>query len=106
MTNIEEIIITANKLANEGKQPTVALVKAKLTQKQPLPLIISTLKSWQHQPDLISVKGSSAEKEGVAGENSDIEQIIAEQLNRAISPLIKEIQALRAEVESLKQQQR
>lgn len=53
MTIIDEILICANKIANAGKKPTVALVKAKLTQRVPLATLITTLKSWQHQPDFI-----------------------------------------------------
>jgi hypothetical protein len=44
MTIIDEISICANQLANAGKKPTVALVKAKLRQAVPLPTLISTLK--------------------------------------------------------------
>jgi len=54
MTVIDEILICANKLANAGTKPTVALVKGKLTQRAPLAVIISTLKNWQHQPDFIA----------------------------------------------------
>ena len=53
MTIIDEILISANQLANAGKKPTVALVKAKLSQKAPLATVITTLKNWQHQPDFI-----------------------------------------------------
>ena len=54
MTIIDEILICANQLANAGKKPTVALVKAKLSQRAPLATVITTLKSWQHQPDFIA----------------------------------------------------
>ncbi len=54
MTIIDEISICANQLANAGKKPTVALVKAKLRQAVPLPTLISTLKTWQHEPDFIT----------------------------------------------------
>jgi len=63
MTIIDEILICANQLANAGKKPTVALVKAKLSQRAPLATIITALKSWQHQPDFI------------APINSDVSQI-------------------------------
>lgn len=54
MTIIDEILICANQLANAGKKPTVALVKAKLSQPVPLATLITTLKNWQHQPDFIA----------------------------------------------------
>lgn len=40
-----EQIITA--LMAEGKEPTVALVKARLKTSVPMPALISTIKSWK-----------------------------------------------------------
>jgi hypothetical protein len=54
MTITEEILICANQLANAGKKPSVALVKAKLSQRAPLATLITTLKNWQHQPKFIT----------------------------------------------------
>jgi hypothetical protein len=54
MTINDEILILANQLANAGNKPTVALIKAKLNVKVPLPVIISVLKTWQHEPSFIS----------------------------------------------------
>jgi hypothetical protein len=51
MNSTEEILVIANELANEGKKPSVALIKTRLTQTIPLPTIISVLKNWQHQPN-------------------------------------------------------
>ena len=56
MTASEEILTIANKIANTGKLPSVALVKGRLTQKVPLPVIISTLKAWQHEPEYITAR--------------------------------------------------
>jgi hypothetical protein len=55
MTTFDEILIIANQLANQGKKPTVALVKSKLTNVFPLPTIIKVLKTWQHQPEFIDI---------------------------------------------------
>ena len=55
MTIKDEILAIANQLANNGQSPTVAKVKAKLSEAAPLPTIINTLKSWQHQPEKTSV---------------------------------------------------
>jgi hypothetical protein len=54
MTINDEILILANQLANTGYKPTVAMIKAKLNKKVPLPVIISTLRIWQHDPSFIS----------------------------------------------------
>lgn len=51
----DEILILANQIANNGHKPTVALIKARLKQKLPLPVIISTLRSWQHDPSFIDL---------------------------------------------------
>ena len=56
MTISDEISIIANKLANEGKTPTVALIKSQLSQTTPLPQIITVLKHWQHEPTFIQPK--------------------------------------------------
>lgn len=53
MTINDEILILANQLANKGSKPTVALIKSKLSTKVPLPVIISALKTWQHEPSFI-----------------------------------------------------
>ena len=55
MTINDEILILANQIANKGSKPAVALIKAKLKKKVPLPVIISTLKTWQHEPSFIAL---------------------------------------------------
>lgn len=105
MTNIEEIIITANVLANQGKKPTVALVKARLTQNTPLPLIISTLKTWQHQSDYIAPK--SAKNSDIKSKNkaayTDLSAQIEKAVSDAITPLIEEITELKGQILRLEQ---
>jgi len=68
MTITDEILIAANKLANAGKKPTVALIKAKLSKAAPLPLLISTLKGWQHQPDFVTAIN---EKDDISSQSTD-----------------------------------
>ena len=75
MTIIDEISICANQLANAGKKPTVALVKAKLKQAVPLPTLISTLKTWQHEPDFIRVNTNEVKVEGSQKDTEDSELI-------------------------------
>ncbi|MGX9418774.1 hypothetical protein ACXJY6_18545 [Vibrio sp. RC27] len=43
----EELEAVLTQLTNEGKEPSVALVKARLSQSIPMPAIISTIKSWK-----------------------------------------------------------
>ena len=103
MTNIEEIIITANRIANEGRKPSVALVKGRLTHSTPLPVIISTLKTWQHQPDYTDVKGASLVKKEQPkdNENDAIAAQITKAVNKAIEPLQEESKKLKIEIAKL-----
>lgn len=55
MTTTDEILILANQLANKGIKPTVAAIKAKLKNSVTLPELISTLKSWQHDPSFVNL---------------------------------------------------
>lgn len=97
MTNSEQISRAANALAKQGKTPTVALVKTKLNNKVPLPEIISTLKSWQYDPDMSEVHATEIEQE--SKDNSELTDAITQ----AIVPLFDEIQALKAQIKSLEE---
>lgn len=100
MTIREEILTIANQLANQGKSPSVALIKTKLSSPAPLPVIISTLKSWQHDPDYISMKNSD---EKTAKKQQDktpldekIQQAIAQAIQKEIAPLHRELAEMKA----------
>ncbi|SET56882.1 hypothetical protein [Thalassotalea agarivorans] len=96
MTSINDIHQIANKLKNEGKQPTTALVKSRVTGNVPLPTIIQAMKSWQHEPDNIATNAPVAEKQTVeeasTGSDSDI---LSQILNRltAIEDRISRMEA-------------
>lgn len=47
----QQIITIANQLAAEGKQPTVALIKARLTSPVPMALLLSVLGRWKASPE-------------------------------------------------------
>ncbi len=85
MTTNEEIITIANKLANEGKKPTVALLKQKLTTKVPLPTLIATLKTWQHEPERVNL--SQVERPTEAAEKEQAQAITSAELETALAPL-------------------
>ncbi|MEW6992447.1 hypothetical protein AADZ91_17410 [Colwelliaceae bacterium 6441] len=99
MTINDEILAIANQLANQGKKPTVALVKTKLAQPAPLPQIISTLKTWQHDPDFTQIKQAEMSNNQVEEhpENVDISALV----DQAISPLREEIRELKVLIEQL-----
>ncbi|WP_189377426.1 hypothetical protein [Thalassotalea profundi] len=101
MTTSEEILIIANRLANSGKKPTVALVKSRLSQSVPLALLINTLKNWQHEPDNTEIPLTAQESPlTMETEENKIELMISQ----AIEPLRQEINALRTQLENLKSQ--
>jgi hypothetical protein len=91
MTIFDEILIAANQIANEGSKPTVALIKAKLTQRVPLPTIIQTLKSWQHDPLFIKLAVSEKQLTNVRTSNSehisisDLDEKIKNSVNQALA---------------------
>ena len=91
MTIIDEILTIANQLANEGKQPSVALVKTRLTTSVPLPTLIKTLKSWQHDPEFTTLK--SSQPHCAIKEESKAE--IDEKLSLALAPVLSELKEIK-----------
>jgi len=107
MTINDEILILANQIANKGNKPTVALIKTKLKKKVPLPTIISTLKTWQHEPSFIALpdeKQIIVEKETA---NASIKTDSFEhELHTELSNMKKEILELKKLIEQLILQQK
>ncbi|MBO9488881.1 hypothetical protein J7384_00735 [Endozoicomonas sp. G2_1] len=109
MTTNEQIFIIANQLANQGKKPTVALVKTKLTEPTPLPVIIKTLKVWQHEPDFVApAKGNNELTNEYKALNSDqaqlqqlIDQAVNDKITELITPLQREIDELKVVISGL-----
>lgn len=103
MTKNEEILAIANEIANKGNKPSVALIKTKLSSPTPLPMIIATLKTWQHQPEKTRDNLESAPKKvAKTVPNKDLEYLIDKAITNAIDPLIKEIASLKKEIIALK----
>lgn len=105
MTINDEILILANQIANKGNKPTVALIKAKLSNKVALPVIISALKTWQHEPSFISLpeeKNSSTKKTNSSMETDSYNQELYEEL----AEMKKEIIELKLLIKQLIDQQK
>jgi len=69
---MNSIVIDAIKaLLEEGKTPTVALTKNKLSQPVPMPIIIAAVSQYKNNPDSIHslIKQPSTEKNSNAHEN-------------------------------------
>lgn len=100
MTINEEIISIANHLANQGKKPTVALIKTQLASPTPLPVIINTLKSWRHEPgNILDIKTTTEPKNSA---ESPLELMIDKAVKQAITPLKQELDEIKALIKNLK----
>jgi hypothetical protein len=98
----QHIIAAADQLAREGKKPTIALVKSRISQPASMRDIIEVLKVWRFNPDAAvpadKVQPGAAEAE-TKSPSLSTEQLIA----AAVTPLRQEIAALRIELDALKQ---
>ena len=99
MTPSEEILTIANKIANTGKLPSVALVKGRLTKTVPLPIIISILKAWQHEPEYTTVvtNESVENKKNRQVEEANIEALI----EIALIPIKQELAEIKLQLSTL-----
>lgn len=107
MTINDEITILANQIANKGKKPTVALIKTKLKTKVPLPVIISVLKTWQHEPGFTTLP---TEKPIVLDKENNSSSINEESFERILhdelAGMKEEIRELKIRVQALINQQK
>ncbi|MCL9782770.1 hypothetical protein M9194_15145 [Vibrio sp. S4M6] len=77
-------------LVNQGKKPTVALVKTRLTTPIPMPAIIATIKTWQSSQRVPKV-------EVAANETLDKMSMLEQQ----VLSLTQRIAELEAQLETL-----
>jgi len=97
MTTFDEILIIANQLANQGKKPTVALLKSRLTTSFPLPMIIKVLKSWQHDPEFISISNQQTCEKALlpaVDESQEIKLII----ENSLMPIKAELEDIKSQL--------
>ena len=104
MTISDEISIIANQLANQGRTPSVALIKGKLSQPTPLPKIISVLKSWQHEPNFIKLPSQEKETTTESITSSGNEEL-SRLLSQAMLPLQQELAEIKTLLEKLTSKQ-
>lgn len=99
----QQISMIANQLANEGKKPTVALIKSRLTNSLPLFEIINTLKTWQHDAALVQANGienEEREKDKLTeAEGNDLVLKIIDEKLRPLKQEIAEIKQLLLNIE-------
>lgn len=93
MTNFEKITIAANQLANDGKKPTVALIKAKMSDPVSLPQIVSTLKSWHHEPGNCTLFTHQIPESNNEKKENEIKGIMItqEQLDQSVNKAVEQV---------------
>lgn len=104
--SIDTVLQIARQLHAEGKQPSVALIKARLPAPCPMPDVISGIQRWRQQ----STSGTDAGSSVVAAlsanpeQPSDPLQLEVQQLREEVSQLREEIVMLRRSIRQLAEQ--
>jgi hypothetical protein len=103
----QHIVDAANRVALEGKQPSVALIKSQLTEPAGLRDIIETLKTWQFDPHTkVAEKQPTTVITATATETETTAALIATAIaavREEFTPLHQEVAELKAEIATLKQ---
>ncbi|MEL7291759.1 MAG: hypothetical protein AAGJ67_07540 [Pseudomonadota bacterium] len=87
----QELKDVLEQLHSEGKEPTVALVKARLSTPVPMPALITTIKSWKSSNRVPKVEVA------VKKEVADSDRIA--QLEKQIADLTARLNALEEKLE-------
>ncbi|MDO6707788.1 hypothetical protein [Photobacterium sp. 1_MG-2023] len=69
-------------LISEGKEPSVALVKARLREPLPIPVIIQALKSWKQHAQLPDIPQAKAKPLNDQARIAQLESQVAELTER------------------------
>ncbi|RTZ15386.1 hypothetical protein EJ063_13080 [Vibrio aquaticus] len=88
----QELKSVLEQLHAEGKEPTVALVKARLSTSVPMPALITTIKSWKSSNRVPKVEVA------VKKEVADADRI--EQLEKQVTELTMRLAALEEKLSS------
>jgi TolA-binding protein len=90
-----ELEAIISQLVADGKDPSVALIKTRLSQTVPMPAIITTLRSWKASKKVPKVEvTASDERNSIEQQN---EQRIA-QLEQHITQLLTRVEKLEAQL--------
>lgn len=102
--SLQHIVDAANQLAHEGKKPSVALIKSRVTQPASLREIIETLKTWHFDPN--AVVATNHKPAITTTEVADpTATLIAEAMaavRAEFTPLHQEVSELKLEIAALK----
>lgn len=101
---MDRIILIAQQIAQEGKTPNTAMIKARLPKNVPLPAIIQGLKMWQDNPNKqINTPTEPALINNAKPESASFDLLLEAKIAQQLAPLIDEIKQLKAEINALKE---
>ncbi|CED61755.1 Putative uncharacterized protein [Moritella viscosa] len=102
--SLQHIVDAANQLALEGKKPSMALVKSRLTQPANMRDIIETLKTWRFDPNAVVPPKNTPVSTSidVADSTAALIATAIASVREEIAPLRQEVSELKAEIVALK----
>lgn len=79
-----ELESVISQLIDEGKEPTVALVKARLSHQIPMPAIIATIRNWKSSKRVPKIEVEMAPSDSLNAEQriEVLEKHVAQLMNR------------------------
>ncbi|MCG9583239.1 hypothetical protein L1D13_03590 [Vibrio tubiashii] len=81
----QELKDVLEQLHSEGKEPTVALVKARLSTSVPMPALITTLKSWKSSNRVPKVEVAAKAELNEQDRIKQLEQEVADLTARLVA---------------------
>ncbi|GIU34370.1 hypothetical protein L2719_01995 [Shewanella schlegeliana] len=102
MSPLEQVLSAAKKISDEGRTPTLALVKSKLGSSIPMPILIQGLQQFKSMSS-DEIKALSADCPVKAADDVAEQSAVASQAD-TIAKLEQELVDLKAEFNLLKQQ--
>lgn len=93
----QELKDVLEQLHSEGKEPTVALVKARLSTPVPMPALITTLKSWKSANRVPKVEVAAKQPDNDVDRIAQLEAQVAA-LTERLMVLEKKLGAQRAKI--------
>ncbi len=74
----DELNTIFESLAAQGKEPTLALVKARLTTKVPMPALIAAIKGWKNSQKVPKIEVAATTETSDAQRISELEKQVAD----------------------------
>ncbi|MEL4409707.1 hypothetical protein [Shewanella algae] len=95
-TPLEQVMAAAAAVAQSGHTPSLALIKARLGNKLPMPLLVEGLQRFKSLPE--------SEREKLLEDAPQLQETVPQQAVSTVEVLQQEISQLRQEQQQLKQE--